>query len=167
MKEKVLPEPRADEVRIKILTAGVSLADILMREGVHPESLFRRTPFSLGWDIVGTVDKFGEKVSSTNTWTIGHTVAALPIVGGYAQYLCLPSSQLVPVPSGLDSAKVVSMGAELYHCLSNASSLRSHKIWRTDISTRRLREEVAHSTASIRQISGIGYLNVLFIVKRK
>jgi len=107
--EEVIPEPRADEVRIKILTAGVSLADILMREGVHPESLFRRTPFSLGWDIVGTVDKLGDKVSSTNRWTIGDTVAALPIVGGYAQYLCLPSSQLVSVPPGLDAAEAVSM----------------------------------------------------------
>jgi NADPH:quinone reductase and related Zn-dependent oxidoreductases len=96
-------------VRIKILTAGVSLADILMREGVHPESLFRRTPFSLGWDIVGKVDKLGDRVSSTNRWTIGDTVAALPIVGGYAQYLCLPSSQLVSVPSGLDPAEAVSM----------------------------------------------------------
>ncbi|MGC1264386.1 MAG: alcohol dehydrogenase catalytic domain-containing protein [Nitrososphaeraceae archaeon] len=107
--EEVIPEPRADEVRIKILTAGVSLADILMREGVHPESLFRRTPFSLGWDIVGKVDKLGDRVSSTNRWTIGDTVAAMPIVGGYAQYLCLPSSQLVSVPSGLDPAEAVSM----------------------------------------------------------
>lgn len=107
--EEVIPEPRADEVRIKILTAGVSLADILMREGVHPESLLRRTPFSLGWDIVGAVDKLGDKVSSTNRWTIGHTVAALPIVGGYAQYICLPSSQLVSVPSDLDPAEAVSM----------------------------------------------------------
>ena len=38
--EEVIPEPRADEVCVKILTAGVSLADILMRESVHPESLF-------------------------------------------------------------------------------------------------------------------------------
>ena len=48
-------------------------------------------------------------MSSTNRWTIGDTVAALPIVGGYAQYLCLPSSQLVSFPSGLDPAEAVSM----------------------------------------------------------
>ena len=36
--EDVIPEPRANEVRVKVLTAGVSFADILMREGVHPES---------------------------------------------------------------------------------------------------------------------------------
>ncbi len=107
--EEQIPEPRAGEVRVKILTTGVSLADILIREGVHPESLFRRTPFSLGWDIVGTVDKIGEKVSTTSTWQIGDIVAALPIVGGYAQYLCLSSDQLVSVPSGLDSAEAVGM----------------------------------------------------------
>ena len=72
--EDEIPEPRAHEVRVKILTAGVSLADILIREGVHVESLFRRTPFSPGWDIVGTVDKVGEKPSTTPSWQIGDNV---------------------------------------------------------------------------------------------
>src|SRR5206468_4129736 len=107
--EEEIPEPRAHEVRIKILTAGVSLADILIRKGVHPESLFRRTPFPLGWDIVGMVDKLGEKVSTRSKLQIGDTVAALPIVGGYAQYLCLRPNQLVSVPSGLDPAEAVSV----------------------------------------------------------
>jgi len=105
--EEEIPEPRSGEVRIKILTAGVSLADILMRECVHPESIFKRGPFSLGWDIVGTIDKVGENVSATSTWQIGDIVAALPVVGGYAQYLCLPTNQLVSVPSGVDFAQAV------------------------------------------------------------
>ena len=107
--EEEIPVPEAHEVRVKILTAGVSLADILIREGIHPESLFRRTPFSLGWDIVGIVDKVGEKVTTTSTWRIGDTVDAIPIVGGYAQYLCLPANELVSVPSGLDPADAVSL----------------------------------------------------------
>ena len=73
--EEEIPEPRGHEVRVKILTAGVSLADILMREGIHPETLFRQTPFTLGWDIVGTVDKIGEKLSATSTWQIGDIVS--------------------------------------------------------------------------------------------
>lgn len=36
--EEEIPELRAHEVRVKILTAGVSLADILIREGVHVET---------------------------------------------------------------------------------------------------------------------------------
>lgn len=107
--EEAIPEPRDGEVRLKILTAGVSLADVLMREGIHPESLFKHIPFSPGWDIVGIVDKIGDKVSSKERLTVGSTFAALPIVGGYAQYLCLPASHVVPVPSGLDPAEAVSI----------------------------------------------------------
>jgi NADPH:quinone reductase len=105
--EDELPEPRADEVRVKVLAAGVSFADVLMREGVHPESWnLGRTPFTPGWDVVGVVDKLGDKVS---TWQTGQRVAALPIVGGYAEYILLSSNELVPVPPGLDHAEAVSL----------------------------------------------------------
>src|SRR5215831_17940136 len=105
--EDELLEPRANEVRVKVLAAGVSFADILMREGVHPESWnLARTPFTPGWDVVGVVDKLGDKVS---TWQTGHIVAALPIVGGYSEYIILSSNELVPVPPGLDYAESVSL----------------------------------------------------------
>jgi NADPH2:quinone reductase len=104
--EDDLLEPQANEVGVKVLAAGVSFADILMREGAHPESMNRRTPFTLGWDLVGVVDKLGDKVS---TWQTGQMVAALPIVGGYAEYVILPSNELVPVPPGLDPAEAVSL----------------------------------------------------------
>ena len=104
--EDELLEPRANEVRVKVLAAGVSFADILMREGAHPESMNRRTPFTLGWDVVGVVDKLGDKVSTLQT---GQMVAALPIVGEYSEYIILPSNELVPVPPGLDPAEAVSL----------------------------------------------------------
>jgi NADPH2:quinone reductase len=75
LSEEELPEPRANEVRAKVLAAGVSFADILMRQGVHPESWnLGRTPFTPGWDVVGVVDKLGDKVSA---WQTGQIVAAL------------------------------------------------------------------------------------------
>ncbi len=104
--EDDLLEPRSNEVRIKVLAAGVSSADILMREGVHPESMNRKTPFTLGWDIVGIVDKLGDNVS---TWQTGQVVAALAIVGGYAEYIFLSPDDLVPVPPELDYAEAVSL----------------------------------------------------------
>jgi NADPH:quinone reductase-like Zn-dependent oxidoreductase len=104
--EDELLEPQVNEVRVKVLAAGVSFADILMRKGVHPESWnLGRTPFTPGWDIVGVVDKLGDKVS---TWQTGQMVAALPIVGGYSEYIFLSSNELIPVPPGLDHAEAVS-----------------------------------------------------------
>src|SRR5262249_13543683 len=39
----------------------------------------------------------------------GLTVAALPISGAYAEFVCLPQRELVPVPPGLDAAEAVSL----------------------------------------------------------
>jgi len=36
--EEECPEPKNGEVRVRVLAAGVSLPDLLMREGVHPET---------------------------------------------------------------------------------------------------------------------------------
>src|SRR5690348_6371128 len=59
--EEECPEPQKGEVRIRVLAAGVSLPDVMMREGIHPET--PRLPFTPGWDLVGVVDKTGEGVS--------------------------------------------------------------------------------------------------------
>ena len=62
-------------MRIKVFAAGVSFADIMMRQGVHPESWnLGRAPFTPGWDVVGVVDKLGDKVSTI--WQTGQIVAA-------------------------------------------------------------------------------------------
>jgi NADPH:quinone reductase-like Zn-dependent oxidoreductase len=100
--EDDLPSPRPGEVRLKVLAAGVSYADVAMRQGIHPEA--RRPPFTPGWDVVGTVDALGEGVGAV---PLGATAAAMPIVGGYAEYLCLPATELVRVPPELDPAEAV------------------------------------------------------------
>lgn len=100
----VCPEPATGEVRVRMLAAGVCLPDLLMREGVHPET--PRLPFTPGWDLVGVVERLGAGVSGIEP---GQLVAALPISGAYAEYMCLPQQELVPVPAGLDPAEAVSL----------------------------------------------------------
>jgi len=102
--EEECPEPKHGEVRVRVLAAGVSLPDIMAREGIHPET--PRLPFTPGWDLVGVVDRLGDGVSGTEP---GQIVAALPISGAYAEFVCLLQRELVPVPSGLDAAEAVSL----------------------------------------------------------
>jgi NADPH2:quinone reductase len=102
--EEECPEPQGGEVRVRVLAAGVALPDLLMREGVHPET--PRLPFTPGWDLVGMVDQLGAGVSGIES---GQRVAALPISGAYAEFVCLPHRELVPVPSGVDAAEAVSL----------------------------------------------------------
>src|SRR5689334_7696924 len=102
--EEDIPAPKSGEVRVKVLAAGVSLPDVLAREGVHPET--PRVPYTPGWDFVGTVDQLGEGVTG---FELCQTVAAMPIHGCYAQYLCVPKRKLVPVPARLDAAEAVAV----------------------------------------------------------
>lgn len=105
--EEDLPEPQSGEVRVKVLAAGVSAFDLMYRRwgwlpGRPP------VPFSLGEDVVGTVDKLGSGVSSLE---LGQMVAGgtwdLGVGGGYTESICLPAGALVPVPPGLDPAEAV------------------------------------------------------------
>ncbi|HYL09959.1 MAG TPA: medium chain dehydrogenase/reductase family protein [Candidatus Acidoferrales bacterium] len=102
--EEECPEPKSGEVRVRVLAAGVSLPDVMMREGIHPET--PRVPFTPGWDLVGVVDRLGDGVSGIEP---GQIVGALPIHGAYAEFVCLPQHELVPVPSGLDAGEAVSL----------------------------------------------------------
>ncbi len=102
--EEELPEPKAGEVRVKVQAAGVSLPDVMMREGIHPET--PKLPYTPGWDLVGVVDKLGDGVTGIGP---GQIVAALPITGSYAEFVCLQQRELVPVPAGLDPAEAVSL----------------------------------------------------------
>jgi NADPH:quinone reductase-like Zn-dependent oxidoreductase len=105
--EEALPEPHAGEVRVKVLAAGVSAYDLMFRRsGSLPGT--PRVPFTLGADVVGVVDKLGEQVSTVE---LGQRVAGATFClggrGGYAEFICLPTGELVPVPSGVDPAAAV------------------------------------------------------------
>src|SRR5262245_566724 len=76
----------------------------MMREGIHPET--PPLPFTPGWDLVGVVDRLG---AGSSRFEAGQVVAALPISGAYAEFICLPQSELVSVPAGLDVAEAVSL----------------------------------------------------------
>ena len=102
--EEECPEPKPGEVRVRVEAAGVSLPDIMARQGIHPET--PKVPFTPGWDLVGVVDRVGDGVRGFEP---GLRVAAMPISGAYAEYACLPHGKVVPVPAGLDSAEAVSL----------------------------------------------------------
>ena len=104
---ETLPVPRPGEVRVRVLAAGVSAFDVIYRRWPHlPGS--SAVPFTLGEDVVGVVDALGDgsvgleqgQVVAGATWADG-------IGGGYAEYVCLRVSELVPVPAGVDPAEAV------------------------------------------------------------
>jgi NADPH2:quinone reductase len=102
--EEDLPEPQPGEVRVKVLVAGISGYDLMDRRYSFPGG--PTMPYTPGQDIVGAVDKLGEGVSGVEP---GQQVAGFTFGdgGGYAEFVCRPAGELVPVPSGLDPAEAV------------------------------------------------------------
>jgi len=111
MIEEELPEPQTGEVRVRVLAAGVSAYDLMSRSsGSLPGT--PSVPFTLGTDIVGVVDELGEGVSAVEP---GQTVAGATFcfdgLGGYTEFICLPASEVVTVPSDVDPAQAVCLVA--------------------------------------------------------
>jgi NADPH2:quinone reductase len=101
-----LPEPGPGEARVKVLAAGVSGFDVMLRSRRFPG--FTRLPYTPGEDVVGLVDKLGDGVTAL---TVGQRVAGWTFGDGgcYAEFICTPADRLVPVPADLDSAEAVTL----------------------------------------------------------
>lgn len=95
-----LQAPSPGHVRVRVLAAGVSYGDILLRAGVIPGGPKR--PFTPGYDLIGEVDQAGP---GTQAPPAGTRVAALVRSGAYAEYAVVPAERLVPVPDGVDLAQ--------------------------------------------------------------
>lgn len=91
-----LPGPGPGQVRLRVLAAGVSYGDVMMRLGNVPGP---RQPYAPGYDVVGEVEALGEGVTDTK---IGAHVAFIGVRGGYTRYANLNAADLVPLPDGLD-----------------------------------------------------------------
>jgi NADPH:quinone reductase-like Zn-dependent oxidoreductase len=101
--EPDLPLPGPGQVRVKVEAATASYTDSIIRRGLYPD-VRDKPPFTPGYDLVGIVDALGEGATGCS---VGQRVAALTVIGSYAEYVCVPADWLVPVPDGLDPAAAV------------------------------------------------------------
>jgi NADPH:quinone reductase len=98
------PRPGPGEVLVRVLAAGVSLTDALLRAGTYLG--VPRPPFTPGYELVGVVEELGPGCSRLQ---VGDRVAALTAYGAYAERVCVPETEAVQVPEDLDPAEVVSL----------------------------------------------------------
>lgn len=85
------------EVLLDVVATAVNRADIMQREGNYPPP-----PGSseiLGLECSGVISEVGREVSG---WSVGDEVCALLSGGGYAERVAVPSTQLLPLPAGMD-----------------------------------------------------------------
>jgi NADPH:quinone reductase-like Zn-dependent oxidoreductase len=94
------PVPGAGEVLIKVGAAGVNPVDTYIRAGGFPA--LGEPPFTLGWDVAGTVEQVGEGVQRFAAGDEVYGLLPFPGAGGgYAEYVVTDASHLVRRPSWL------------------------------------------------------------------
>jgi NADPH:quinone reductase-like Zn-dependent oxidoreductase len=99
-----VPSVDADEVLIRVESAGVGVWDPFEREGGFAEILGSKPhfPYVLGSDGAGTIVEVGSKVKSLKPGDHVYALALLNSKGGfYAQYAALKADGVSPIPGSL------------------------------------------------------------------
>lgn len=113
-----VPQPRADEVLIRVQAAGVNRPDVQQRLGVYPPPP-GASPL-LGLEVAGEVVAAGAEVT---THRVGDRVCALTNGGGYAGYCVAPAPQALPWPAGYDAIRAAALPETYFTVWANVFML--------------------------------------------
>jgi NADPH:quinone reductase-like Zn-dependent oxidoreductase len=107
------PEPKADEVLVKVHVAAVNPVDWKIRDGMG-ERFGLKLPLILGGDIAGTIEEVGVEVKNFKQGdaVYGITVSG-GFSGGYAEYAVAKADAIAPKPESIDfeEAAAIPIGA--------------------------------------------------------
>src|SRR5688572_6621788 len=109
--ERPVPQPRPNEILVKVAAAGVNRPDVLQRMGAY-------APPPDASDLPG-LEIAGEVVSGGKTFKAGDKVCALTHGGGYAEYCVVPEVQALPLPKGLSLIEAASLPETFFTVWSN------------------------------------------------
>jgi NADPH:quinone reductase-like Zn-dependent oxidoreductase len=106
------PEPKADEVLLKVHAAAVNPADWKIRDGMGERFGFK-LPLILGGDIAGTVAAVGDGVENFQQGDAVYGMTLSTLSGGYAEYAVAKADAIAPKPESLnfEEAAAIPIGA--------------------------------------------------------
>ncbi len=123
--EEPMPVPGRREVRVRVLASGLEYTDVVIRRHLYPQTMRRRPPFVLGYDVVGEIDRLGESVTD---FQLGDRVADMTVLGSNAAYCTLEADHLTRVPRGVDPAEAATLvlsWTTAYQLLHRAARVRA------------------------------------------
>ena len=98
------PRPGPGEVRVRVLAAGVSYTDAMLRVGSYLG--VPKPPFTPGYELVGEVEELGPGCSRLH---VGDRIGTLTVWGADAERVCVLEANAVEVPDDRDPGEILSL----------------------------------------------------------
>lgn len=96
--ETNIPEPKENEILIKVYCTALNQMDLLQRKGLYP--LENNVTKILGVEVSGIIEKIG--INCNNKFKIGQKCLALLNGGGYAEYVTTHECTVMLAENNLD-----------------------------------------------------------------
>ena len=122
------PEPKQDELLIRVIAAGVNPVDGMIRSGMFDKEGHRAFPIVLGGDISGVVEKVGSKITKFKSGDPVFAYVSLDNSGGYAQYALVTEREAAPKPRSLiyvEAAAVPIVALTAWQALIDTAKLKA------------------------------------------
>jgi NADPH:quinone reductase-like Zn-dependent oxidoreductase len=120
------PEPKADEVLIRVVAASVNPVDVAIRSGKYAEYFHTTLPLIPGMDAAGVVEKAGSKISTLKAGDPVYAFFTLRGEGGYAEFALAKENEVARRPSSItyeQAAAVPAAGSTAWQALVDAAKL--------------------------------------------
>src|SRR5881392_3428202 len=95
------PEPKDDQILVRVIAAGVNPVDGLIRSGMFAKYEKAAFPMIPGADIAGVVEKAGSKITKLKVGDPVYAYVSLKNGGGYAEYAVATEGEAEPKPKSL------------------------------------------------------------------
>jgi NADPH:quinone reductase-like Zn-dependent oxidoreductase len=126
--EAEIPEPLPTEIRVRVGAAGVNPVDWKTRAGAGMAAVLGPPPFTVGWDVAGTVDAVGAGVTR---FAVGDAVFGMPWfprqAGAYSEFVTAPSRHFAHRPAGLTEVEAAALplaGLTAWQCLADIADVQ-------------------------------------------
>jgi len=118
------PEPKENEVLVRVIACGVNPADPLIVSGKYAQQFGTHLPLIPGYDVAGVVEKTGAKVTKLK---VGDGVYGYALFGGgWAEYAVLAEGEAAIKPASLtyvEAAAVPLAALTAWQALIDAAKL--------------------------------------------
>ncbi len=122
------PEPKEDEILVRVIAAGVNPVDGMIRSGKFAQYFRTKLPLVPGYDIAGIVDKTGAKITKFKGGDSVYAFIGLKDGGGYAEYAVATEQEASAKPKSLtyeQAAAVPLVASTAWQALIDTAKLRA------------------------------------------